>query len=129
MKNSNILSDNVYRSLYWSGSEPGIPYGLPKIHKPDFASKFQFRPIFAAYDCPFFKIAKYLVPILASLTTNNSTLENSYSFVKALSSFKFDSQYYMTSCDVINLFPNIPLDETTLFLNYYFLLRMIVLWV
>lgn len=112
LKNMNILSDNVYRSLYCSGSAPGILYGLPKIHKPDFASKFQFRPIFAAYNCPSFKIAKYLVPILAPLTTNNYTLGNSYSFVKALSSFKFDSQYYMTSCDVINLFHNIPLDET-----------------
>ena len=70
--------ENVFRSLLSTGTAPGILYGLPKIHKPDFSTKFQFRPIFAAYNCPSFKIAKYLVPILSPLTTNDFTLENLY---------------------------------------------------
>ena len=62
LKKSSILSENVFRSLLSTGTAPGILYGLPKIHKPDFSTKFQFRPIFAAYNCPSFKIAKYQGP-------------------------------------------------------------------
>ena len=46
LKYCDAISDVVYKSLYVSGASPGILYGLPKIHKPDFSSKFQFRPIF-----------------------------------------------------------------------------------
>ena len=45
-------------------------YGLPKIHKPDFKNKFQFRPILDVFDTPSFMLAKFLVPTLSSLTTN-----------------------------------------------------------
>ena len=50
-----------------------------------------FRPIFAAYNCPSFKIAKYLVPILSPLTTNDFTLENWYAFVNALTESNLSS--------------------------------------
>ena len=39
------MSDDTYNELFSSGSGPGILYGLPKIHKVDFAHKFQLRPI------------------------------------------------------------------------------------
>ena len=66
----NCITQEIYDSLRSTGSAPGILYGLPKIHKTDFASKFQFRPIFAAYKTPSFNITKYLVSVLSSLTTN-----------------------------------------------------------
>ena len=116
LKKSSILSENVFRSLLSTGTAPGILYGLPKIHKPDFSTKFQFRPIFAAYNCPSFKIAKYLVPILSPLTTNDFTLENSYAFVNALTESNLSSKCFMASYDVSNLFTNIPLDETITFI-------------
>ena len=109
LKKSSILSENVFRSLLSTGTAPGILYGLPKIHKPDFSTKFQFRPIFAAYNCPSFKIAKYLVPILSLLTTNDFTLENSYSFGNALTVSNLSSKCFMASYDVSNLFTNMIL--------------------
>ena len=33
---------------------------IPKIHKHDFGTKFQFRPIFTVYNYPCFKIAKFI---------------------------------------------------------------------
>ena len=48
LKKSKILSDDFYKKTFTSGSGPGILYGLPKIHKPNFDTNFQFRPIFAA---------------------------------------------------------------------------------
>ena len=52
LKNSKILSDDFYRKMFTSGSGPGILYALHKIHKPNFDTNFQFRPIFAAYNIP-----------------------------------------------------------------------------
>ena len=67
LKSLNSLSADVYKKLLVSSSGPGILYGLPKVEKTDFFSKFKFRPIFAAYNTPSFGLAKYLVPVLAPL--------------------------------------------------------------
>ena len=49
LEDCDAISDVVYKSLYVSGAFLGILYDLPKIHKPEFSSKFQFRPIFFSY--------------------------------------------------------------------------------
>ena len=107
-----MISDDIYNKLRASGSSPGILYGLPKIHKPDFATKFQFRPIFAAYNIPSYNISKFLVPILSHLTINNFTVNNSYSFSKDISTVENADNLFMVSFDVENLFTNVPLHET-----------------
>jgi len=112
LKNLKMLSEDVYNSLRVSGSGPGILYGLPKTHKVDFSSKFQFRPIFAAYNTPSFNIAKYFVPILNPLTKNNFTVENSNKFAESVVGLKDADSYIMASFDVESLFTNIPLRET-----------------
>ena len=55
LKECDAISD-VYKSLYVSGASPGILHGLPKIHKPEFSNKFQFRPIFSANNTPCYKL-------------------------------------------------------------------------
>ena len=70
--------------LFVSGGHPGVFYGLAKIHKPDFVSKFQFRPIFLYINCPSFKLSKFFVKILEPITRNEYTLENSKSFVEVI---------------------------------------------
>jgi len=111
-KNSKIISDDVYNNLRAIGSGPGILYGLPKIHKSDFSSKFQFRPIFAAYNTPSFNIAKYFVPILNPLTKNDYTVDNSTIFSESIVAIPDADSYVMASFDVESLFTNIPLRET-----------------
>ena len=59
IRNCIDIPSDVFKGLFASGSAPGILYGLHKIHKTDFHSKFQFQPIFAAYNSPFFNIAKF----------------------------------------------------------------------
>ena len=56
LKNLYLLSDDIYKQLYVTGSGPGILYGAPKIHKPNFSTEFPFRPIFAAYNTASYKI-------------------------------------------------------------------------
>ena len=81
------LDNKDLKFLHASGSAPGILYGLPKVHKKNFNAKFQFRPIFAAYSNPSFKLAKYLVNVLAPFSTNEYTVTNSFSFVSELKQF------------------------------------------
>ena len=50
LKSLRMISEEVYKSLFASGSVPGILYGLPKIHK----ALVPLRPIFSAcgrYSC------------------------------------------------------------------------------
>ena len=112
LKNLSYINENVYKKLFVSGTGPGILYGLPKIHKIDFKSKFQFRPIFASYNTAPYRIAKFLVSVLAPLTTNEFTLQNSYSFISDISSQNNANDLFMASYDVENLFSNVPLHET-----------------
>ncbi len=57
LKNAALISDEIYSNLFVSGSSPGILYGLPKVHKPNFAINYQMRPIFAAYSTPSYQLA------------------------------------------------------------------------
>ena len=58
MKNQKILDETNYNELHASGSGPGVLYGKPKIHKPDFNIKFPYRPILAAYNLASYNIEK-----------------------------------------------------------------------
>ena len=77
LKERKIITDDTYSSLHSTGSSFGILYGLPKVHKGDHAP---LRPILAAYNLPNFKLAKFLVPILAPLTKNDYTITDSFHF-------------------------------------------------
>ena len=90
IKDLNLLSQQSFDNLCVSGSSPGILYGLPKIHKPDFCHKFQFRPIFSACNTPSFKLAKFLVP---PLTRNQYTVDNSSEFACKLKEFSNAGSY------------------------------------
>jgi len=121
LKSSGTIDVNFYKQVSASGSGPGILYGLPKIHKADFSTKFQFRPIFAAYNLPTFNLAKYLVGVLSPFTTSEYTVENSRTFVEDLRLIEGADKLYMASYDVVSLFTNVPLSETIdICLNYLF---------
>ena len=107
------ISNIADKELFPSGSSPCILYGLLKIHKPDFSSKFQFRPIFAAFCTPFYKVAKFMVSLLSELPENEYSVKNLSSFVSDLLSHNFQADnLYTTSYDVENLYTNVPLRET-----------------
>ena len=94
----------------------GTLYGLPKIHKP---KPVPFRSILAAYNLPNFKLAKYLVPLLSNLTTNQYSVKNSYEFTDIIT--QINSKHYLVSYDIESLFTNIPIDETiNIILNHLF---------
>ena len=103
---TRIISDETYKRLYSTGGSLCTLYGLPKIHK----QNIPLRPILAGYRAPNYQLAKYLVPQLAHLTTNEYTIKNSYEFCDTVK--LLNSRGFMVSLDVKSLFTNIPLHET-----------------
>ena len=85
-------------------------YGLAKVHKIVTDGLPSFIPILSAMGTPRSKLAKFLVPILEPLTTNEYTIKDSFTFAEELQSF--DSKLVMASFDIESLFTNIPLQET-----------------
>jgi len=107
-KIKNKLTDVTYNFLFASGSMPGRLYGLPKIHK----LGCPIRPILSAIGTFNYNLAKFFVPILSNLTTNQFTIKNSYSFVKEILDINISGTVFMASFDIKSLFTNIPLVET-----------------
>ena len=64
----------------------------------------------SAIGTPTYEIAKFLVPMLSSLTINEFTVKGSFSFAKEM--VEQDSNFYMGSLDMDSLFTNILLEET-----------------
>ena len=80
---------STYKELYVSGSNLGILYGLPKVHKANHPT----RPMLSACNTPQYGLAKYLVPIISPNTTNSYTVKDYLSFAKEMS--KIDEQVYI----------------------------------
>ena len=101
----------LFRYVRSKGSGSGTMYSLPKLHKTDFAYKFQYRSILAAYNQASFKISKFLVPILAPLTANKYTVTNSKDFACIFPNQQNAKDYYMSSFDVKSLFTSTPFKK------------------
>ena len=84
---------------------------MPKVHKPLVGNLPKFRPIVSMIGTPTYKLSKFLVPLIAPVTTNEYTVEDSFAFAKEV--VDYDSTLFMSSLDVTSLFTNIPLNETT----------------
>ena len=103
-----VISPGVYHELFASGSIPGVLYGLPKIHK----LSCSIRSILSAIGTFNYNLAKFLVPILSPLTTNEFSVRNSTAFAKEIRDLSYPDPVIIASFDVKSLFTNIPLDET-----------------
>ena len=64
----------------------------------------------SAIGTPTYKLAKFLVPMVEPLTTNEYTIKDSFIFAEELQSFH--SKLVMASFDIESLFTNNPLQET-----------------
>ena len=84
-------------------------YGSPKVYKPVTNNCPKFCPILSTTGTPTYKLAKFLVPILSPLTSNEFSVHDSFSFADEGSSFCPD--HFMTSFDVESFFTNIPLNK------------------
>ena len=104
----NCLNENEYKQLYSSGSNPGIMYGLPKVHKPN----VPLRPVLSSFKTHNYNLAKFLIPFIDQHAKNEFTLRNSYEFFNDLKTIRLDEESYIVSLDITSLYTNVPLKET-----------------
>ena len=107
LKESCVIDNEIFSNLFASGSRPGVMYGLPKVHK----GNCPLRPILSAIGTFNYNLSKFLVPLIAPITTNEFTVSSSFNFAKEICEKNFGN-CYMASLDVTSLFTNIPLRET-----------------
>ena len=107
LKREKIIDDNTFQKILPCGSSHGVLYGLPKVHK----QSCPFRPIVSSMNTYNYNLASYLVNILQPISTNQSTIKDSFSFADWAKMYKHNNEV-MCSFDVSSLFTNIPLDET-----------------
>ena len=112
IKGLGHISQALYEQLYVTGAGPGILYGLPKVHKPQFKENFLYRPIFAAYNTASYNISKYLVQNLTPIAENEYTIKNSTHFKSEIENVPNSEGLVMASFDIKDLYTNIPLQET-----------------
>ena len=98
-----IITEEVYRQLFPSGSVPGVLYGLPKVHKDNCPA----RPILSAIDTLNYNLAKFLVPILQPFAVGQYSVKDSFAFVSEIKAYKTDCDLVMASFDVSSLFTNV----------------------
>ena len=84
LNDSQVISDTEYKKLKPRGSRFDILYGLCKIHKSLIHNCPPFRPILSAIKTPSYNVAKHLVPILETITTNQFTIKIVLNLLKKL---------------------------------------------
>ena len=107
---SNSISEETRRSLKPVGTRSGITYGLRKVHEDIIDNCPSFLSILSEINTRTYKLAKFLVPILKSLTSNEYMVKGLFAFAEK--TVKQDSQFFVGNLDVDFLFTNFPLEET-----------------
>ena len=113
LKSWRALSIEHYKRIKAAGSRPGILYGLCKVHKNIVDKRPLFGPILSAIGTPSYEIAKFLVPRMNFITSNESNVKDTFCFPKEIVEQRnsWTSFLVMGSWGVYSLFTNIPLDE------------------
>ena len=76
------MSTKQYKKIKAVGSKPGILYGLCKVKKTITDVCPPFRSVLSAIETPSYKLAKFLVPKLSSITFNEFTVKDSFAFAE-----------------------------------------------
>ena len=110
LEDQGEISEKEKNDLYTSGSQPGVLYGLTKIHEALEGGIPSFRSILSAIGTPAYKLAKFCEQLLKPLTKNECTIKDS--FLSAKEVLEFEASLFMASFDIKSLFTDIPLTET-----------------
>ena len=84
LQKNDYISSSDFSKLFPKGSQPGILYWSAKVHKTLVDNIPKFRPVLSAVNTSSYNIAKYLVPLLSVIATNELTISDSFSFAKEL---------------------------------------------
>ena len=95
LKKSGTLSPERYKKIKVVGRRPGILYGLCTVRKVIADIYPSFRSILSAIGTPSYKLAKFLLPKISSMTFNEFTIKDSFACAKKI--VHQDSKLFMGS--------------------------------
>ena len=95
---SNSISEEKTEISQPSSDYPGIICGLCEVHKDIFNNCPPFQPILSAIITPTYKLAKFLVPISKSSTSNEGKGKDYLAFDKE--TVEQDYDFFMESLDI-----------------------------
>ena len=105
---SGSLTAGQYEKINETGNRPEILYGLCKVHQAITDVCPPFRTILSVIGTPSYKVAKFLVPTVSSITFNKFTVKDSFAFAEEI--VHQHGKLFMGSLDVDSLFTNISLN-------------------
>ena len=101
-----------YELVYPSDPVPPRLYGVVKAHKPQ--KNFPMRTIVSTIGTATHGLSEYLVKLIQpALNKNVTRLKNSSSFVNKAKTWEILAEEVQVSYDVVNLYPKVPLKEST----------------
>ena len=81
-----------YKQLYPSASQPGLFFGLAKIHKlkdgQTNVNDLLLRPVISNIGTTTYQISKYLAELISPLTKNDQNIESTKDFINKLKRIK-----------------------------------------
>ena len=109
------ITDQEYKHLYPTGSEPGKFYGTAKMHKLPVNGNLNdlpLRPIISNINTSTYNLAKFLSKLLSPLRQLCGNIRSTKDFIQIIKRENIPTGYKMVSFDVKSLFTNVPLDRT-----------------
>ena len=107
----NGISEEARRSLKLIGARSGIMYRICKVRKDVINNCPIFRTIVSAIHTPTYKLAKFILPILKSFSSNEYTVRTHLLLMRKLLNMIL-TFFLKGSQDFDSLFTNVPLKET-----------------
>ena len=112
MNRTKIFTKAEYELIYPSDPLPPRLYGVIKAHKPQ--KNYPMRTIVSTVGTVTHGLSEYLVKLIQpALNKNISRIKNSRSFVEEAKTWAIDKDEVQVSYDVVNLYPKVPLAEST----------------
>ena len=106
----NLFDANVRHHIKQINAQAPAFTGLPKIHK----DNMPIRPLVNYTSAPGYKIARKLQHIIKNSIKleNNHSIKNNKDFINKINSIDLLPSYKLVSFDIVNLYTNIPIQET-----------------
>jgi len=102
-----LSESNNENVLIPKGTRPGLVYGLPKVHK----QGLPLRPIVSFVNTASYDLAKWLSKFIKPLASNDNTVKDTFMFVEFLKEIKLTCDDVVSSFDIENFYPSIPVLE------------------
>ena len=109
------ITDQEYKHLYPTGSQPGKLYGTAKMHKLPINGNLNdlpLRPIIFNINTSTCNLAKFLSKLLSPLCQSDHKIRSTKDFIQNIKRENIPTGYKMVSLDVKPLFTNVLLDRT-----------------